>query len=179
MKLDIPGFSKYYLETEDNCVYNNKGHRLSEYVYEMDIAPTPHPVARITLTNDNGKIVNVKKHRLVYSTYHPDEDISNLDINHLDEDSLNNDITNLRACTHKENMNWGSCGERISKSKTGKRINAGCPVKATVINTGEVEFYNSITDACIALGANKGHICECCKGGRNQTAGRIWEYCWD
>lgn len=179
MKLSIPSFSRYYLNTDDNRVYNKHMHPMAEYVYEDDLVSTPHPVVRITLTDDSGKIRNLKKHRLVYMAFNPEQDISGLDVNHLDEDPLNNDITNLVACTHKENMNWGTCRSRISESKTGKRINNGCPVKATVIDTGEVEYYNTIKDACIALGANKGHICECCRGTRNHTSGRTWEYYWD
>lgn len=176
MRLEIKGFSRYYLETEDNRIYSKYYHPIAEHINYGD---HDHPVCDLSLIDDNGKRKTVKKHRLVYMAYHPDEDISNLQINHLDEDSLNNCPDNLQACTGKENINWGSCRERISKKLKGvPNLALSQPVKATVIDTGEIEYYNSIAEAKRTLHTKAG-IGECCMGRRESAAGRYWEYYYD
>lgn len=175
MRLEIPGFSRYYLETEDNRIYSKYYKPMAERVNFGDHS---HPVCEIHLINDEGFHKVVKKHRIVYMAYHPDEDISNLQINHKDEDSLNNCPENLMACTGKENINWGTCRERISKAlKDIPNVALSQPVKATVIETGKVEYYPSIAEAHRQL-KTYARIGECCKGVRESAAGRYWEYYW-
>lgn len=52
-------------------------------------------------------------HRLVYFTFHPDADTM-LEVNHIDEDITNNNLTNLVLLSSKDNSNWGTRNERIS-----------------------------------------------------------------
>lgn len=175
MRLEIPGFSRYYLETEDNRIYSKRYHPISERII---CDHTNHYVCRLNITNDYGKDVTIEKHRLVYMAYHPDEDISELQINHLDEDSLNNCPDNLEVCTCKENINYGTGNIRRSLALKGKpNTSKATAVKATVISTGEIEFYNSITEAECVLGIKSG-VGECCakKQHYKSAAGRYWEY---
>lgn len=175
MRLEIPGFSRYYLETEDNRIYSKYYHPMGERINYGD---HDHPVCELSITNDNGEHKIVKKHRLVYMAYHPEEDISNLQINHLDEDSLNNCIENLQSCTGKENINWGTCRERISRRLKGRpNYVLSQPVKATVIENGEVEYYPSLAEAHRIL-HTKTNLSRCCKEG-TVGVGRKWEYYWD
>ena len=176
MRLEIPGFSRYYLETEDNRVYSKYYHPMAEHINRGD---HDHWICEIHMTNDEGVHKNMKKHRIVYTAYHPEEDISNLQINHIDEDSLNNCPDNLTACTAKENMNWGTCRERISATLKGKpNLALSQAVKAIVIATGEVEYYNSIAEAKRTL-HTEARIGECCMGKQESAAGRYWEYYHD
>lgn len=43
-------------------------------------------------------MVRLKAHRVAYCLYHPDEDITGWEINHLDGDTLNNTKQNLELC---------------------------------------------------------------------------------
>lgn len=55
----------------------------------------------------NIKLSDNKRHmiyRLVYQSFHPNEDISSLVINHKDGNPLNNNLSNLEAITQKDNM---------------------------------------------------------------------------
>lgn len=175
MRLSIPGFSNYYLDTDDNYVYNLNGRRMSEYIHYNKYGK--HPVAKLSLTNDRGELKNVFKHRIVYTAYHPNEDISDLQINHLDENSLNNDISNLETCTAKENMNWGTVKQRLSEDRKGILNNhRSIPVVAYYLDDYEVEHYPSIAEAGRQLGIDYKYIIDCCKGYRVQYAGRIWQY---
>lgn len=173
MRLEIPGFSRYYLETEDNRIYSKYYHPIAERINYGD---HDHPICELSIINDLDEHKIVKKHRLVYMAYHPDEDISELQINHLDEDSLNNCPENLQSCTAKENINWGTCRERISRKLKGiPNKNLAIAVKATVIETGKVEYYESIAEAKRQLQINA-RIGEACKGKVESAAGRYWEY---
>lgn len=175
MKLPIPNYSRYYLNTEDNRVYNSKDRPISEYI---SCKPNgSHPVSKLNIVDDNGFSKNVMKHRLVYMAYHPDEDISDLQINHLDENSLNNDISNLKPCTGKENMNWGTVGHRISLANKGRLNNhRSKPVIAYVLDDYAVEHYPSINEAARVINGDRRWIIDCCKGYRVDYAGRIWQY---
>ena len=53
-------------------------------------------------------------HRLVAETFIPNPD--NLpEVNHKDENKLNNEASNLEWCTHKYNSNYGSRPRRIGE----------------------------------------------------------------
>lgn len=176
MRLEIPEYSRYYLDTDDNNVYNKKtGHLMTETIQYNRYGK--HPVSKITLVRDDGTSHNVFKHRVVYAAYHPDEDFSELQINHLDEDSMNNDIGNLETCTAKENMNWGTVGARISADHKGKFNNhASKPIIAYRLNPYKVERYPSISEAARQLGVCRERIGDVCKGYRVEYAGRIFQY---
>ena len=55
-------------------------------------------------------------HRLVYEAFHPEEDISHMEIDHKDTDRQNNNLSNLRAVTSKENKNNPRTKEKYKSS---------------------------------------------------------------
>lgn len=64
----------------------------------------------------NGKKNHIKLHRLVFQLNNPTMNIKGIEIDHIDQNSLNNDISNLRLVTHSQNT------ANISKiSKTNGR----------------------------------------------------------
>lgn len=175
MKLKIPGFSNYYLETDDNRVYNQRERPLKETISYDEYKN--RGVETFTLKNDDGVFKHVRKHRLVYQAYHPEEDISDLQINHLDENTLNNCIDNLEACTCKENINHGTGNYRRSIAMKGRpNVSVMVSVKATVIETGEVEYYESITSAARHLNSHLTTIRAALIGKSKQSCGRYWDY---
>ena len=71
----------------------------------------------VTVNLRNGECTKkMYVHRLVYSAFHPEEDISHMEIDHKDTDRQNNELTNLRAVTSKENKNNPRTKEKYKRS---------------------------------------------------------------
>ena len=67
----------------------------------------------IILKKPNHKVICRTIHRLVAEAFIPNP--NNLtDVNHKDEDKMNNNVDNLEWMTHKDNMNWGEVRKKIS-----------------------------------------------------------------
>ena len=64
----------------------------------------------------NNKIKRYLVHRLVAQAFIPNPN-NYLEVNHIDENSLNNNVNNLEWCSHKYNINYGTGNERRSKSE--------------------------------------------------------------
>lgn len=67
-------------------------------------------------------------HRLIYF-YFKGEIPENMTVNHIDENKLNNAITNLNLLTQEGNCNWGTRNERISNAHKGRK--KGSPSEET------------------------------------------------
>lgn len=109
---DVKGYEGLYAITEDGRVW---GYKRSRYVKPY---LRPDGYLQIIL-HKNGCAKTHKIHRLVAETYIDNPD--NLSqINHKDEDKLNNHINNLEWCDAKYNSNYGTRNIRGGQSRQGK-----------------------------------------------------------
>lgn len=104
----------------------------------------------------------------------PDEDrnkvnLDDLEINHIDENKQNNNISNLEWCTHKYNIYHGEHNNKIARSKY-KRI------KQYDLKGNYIKTWNSLIEASNKLNIIDTSICKCLKGKRNKAGGYIWRY---
>lgn len=111
-----------------------------------------------------GKKNTFKVHRLVAQAFIPNP--NNLpEVNHKDENKLNNHVSNLEWCTTQYNINYGTHNARMSKSKNKPIL---------CVETG-VE-YTSILEAEKLTGINKSSLSNCCRGIFKTAGGYHWRY---
>lgn len=96
-------------------------------------------------------------------------------INHKDENGLNNVVTNLEWCSAKYNNNYGTRLKRAleAKKKNGKRNK---PVDQYDMDGNFIKRWASGTIAAEEMGLKQSSICRCCLGQRNNYKGFIWRY---
>lgn len=104
----------------------------------------------------NGKGQSKSIHRLVLEAFIPNPDLSKYtDCDHIDNNKLNNNIDNLRWCTHKENLNKKEYKEKMSKSLKGKYNGWNDkPIQQLDSNSNPLKTYKSKTEAAKSLGVS-------------------------
>jgi len=113
----------------------------------------------------NGKFIKQRIHRLVAQTF-----ISNPDnlpeVNHKDNNPLNNNVSNLEFCTHKYNTTY-----REKYGTPAKECVPKSPVFAVNLSTLEVLHFSSQHEAGRELEIFQSHINAVIKGKRKQAHG--------
>ena len=131
---------------------------------------------RIMAQSDNGRgflyVVLKKKsfrvNRLVAIAFIPNPD--NLpEVNHKNENKHDNRVENLEWCNRKYNATYGTIKEKQAKAHYKR-------VKATHKKTGEVLYFDSITQASTELDLFHSNICACLRGTKKSCGGYLWEY---
>ena len=126
---------------------------------------TKYGYYRVGLTKSH-KQIYYSVHRLVAEAFIPNPE--NLpQINHKDENKLNNEINNLEWCTSKYNANYGTRNKRVSEPQM-KKIR--CVETDTV--------YKSLSEASRVTGVSIGNLSSVCnhRVGYKTAGGYHWEY---
>lgn len=105
----------------------------------------------------NGKVQMFKIHRLVAEAFLPNPDDLE-QVNHKDENKLNNCVENLEWCDNRYNV-------RYTQAKK-----VGC-----YKNNKLIKIYNAISDTELD-GFKKSAVCQCCKGKLKNYKGYQWIY---
>lgn len=94
-------------------------------------------------------------------------------VNHINEDKIDNNFENLEWVTAKENINHGTAISRRSK----KRKN-GLGSKPVLQFSLEMRFIRRWVSAseCNRNGFYKSAVCSCARGEKKQYKGYIWKY---
>ena len=112
-------------------------------------------------------------HRLVWEAFNG-KIPEGIEVNHIDENPLNNKLENLNLLTHTDNINWGTRTKRAREKAT----NGKCSKKVLQYNLEGIfiKEYPSIIEVERQLGFLNSNIVQCCKGKYKQMYGYIWKY---
>lgn len=157
---DIPGYERHYQVSSAGRVRSVKR---TPRILKTGFQPNGYE--RVCLWMD-GQKKSKMVHRLVASAF-----IANpkncTDINHMDEDKANNDVSNLEWCDHRYNMNYGSVRAKIAEANRCRVIREATRRKLSLdtsrrrwINDGLTERYVYVedVDSCLASGWQRGRI---------------------
>lgn len=73
----------------------------------------------VSAFSKNGNVKSIRVHRIIAETFIMNNK-PNLEVNHIDENKLNNEVGNLEWITHIDNIRHGSGIKRSSISRIGK-----------------------------------------------------------
>lgn len=170
---DIPGYEGLYQITKNGIIrsltYQGK-------IRDIPLIRKPninrYGYAMMLLTKNKIR-KNLSVHRLVALTFIPNP--NNLpEVNHIDGNKLNNNVSNLEWCTSKENIEHAF---KTGLKKTGEVKHDS--INVVLLNTGEL--FGCITNAAKEYKTTTSEICACCKqkqfsAGKFNDEPLVWRY---
>ena len=119
----------------------------------------------VNLYDANHKMKSIKLHRIVATAFIPNSD--NLpQVNHKDENKLNNNVNNLEWCTSKYNVNYGT---GHIKSCITRRKCCVRPVLCYDLQNNFIAEYFSVSEAARNLNLCVSCVSKCALGKQNYT----------
>ena len=156
----IKEFPQYEINTKGQVRNSNK------HILSQSMSNTGY--YRVHLCK-NGKAKWYAVHKLVAETFIPNP-LHLPEVNHKDENKLNNDVSNLEWCSSNYNKNYGTRNKRISKTQTNNNLSQ--LVKCVETNV----IYPSIMEAQRQTGIFNTAIGKVCKGERKTAGHYHWVY---
>ena len=157
---DVLGYEGRYACSREGEVYSF----LSNQMLTPNIS---HGYARLQLVDMFGSKKNVPVHRIIHNTY----SLGKYQINHKDENRLNNHVNNLELCTAKYNNNYGNHIANLSNS-CRRDNNLGISKTVLCVNTGE--RFASSHEAERFYGLTRGVVNSCCR--KNEDPNRKYDH---
>ena len=169
-------FEKKYVVSNEGLVLNlhfrgtNKTRLLKLHKNKID---NDKAYYQVSLIDDNGKEIRMLVHRIVWEAFNgriPE----GMEINHINENKLDNRIENLSLVSRVENCNWGTRNERIFSKTTNGKLST--PVCQCDLNGNFIKEYPSQAQVQKDTGFSQGKISMCCTGKRKTAYGYIWKF---
>lgn len=168
---DIPGYEGLYRISTSGEIYSypRKGNFGRDHFLKFRVDKGGY--LRVLLSK-NSKSKEMLVHRLVAKAFLPNP--HNLpEVNHKDENTKNNNVSNLEWCTSKYNSNYGTRNKRMAKSLT----NGPCSKRVAqyTLDGKFIKLWPS-TMECNRNGYDFRNVSACCRGERTKAYGYRWFY---
>lgn len=166
--------------------------RIFSHYSNKFLKPTKEKYLTVNLKpSDNATGTKYLMHRIIAETFIANPNNYPL-INHKDENTYNNDISNLEWCDYKYNNNYGSKTQRISDTvkqryqegilsqpKREKNSKARKIIMCDKNTHTEIKQFDCIMSAIDYLQLNENansNIVSCAKGRKKSAYGYWWKY---
>lgn len=136
------------IKSKDGRIYSFNGKIIKQSTH----ANKPYLTVRLC---NNGKGATFDVHRLVAQAFIPNPENKET-VDHIDTDTTNNKVENLRWFTPKEQLNDNELTKERHRNSLGKKI---------ICTTTNKEF-DTVREAANYYGCNDSNIIKCCKGSR-------------
>jgi len=115
---------------------------------------------------ENNKRKNLLLHRIIATAF-IDNPEAKPQVNHIDENKLNNDLSNLEWCTERENAIHGTRTKRVAEKLSQKVIQLD-------LNDNILNVFKSMRQAERETEIDATSISACCNGKRKSAGGYKW-----
>jgi len=166
----IPGYPMY-MATDDGKIYSLS----SKKFLKQTISKFGY--ARVTLYKGNGEKHKIMVHRLVAIAFLHNPD-SLPQVNHINENRLDNRVKNLEWCSASYNINYGNRNYAVSKKmQLYKEKTTAKRIKQINLQTGKtIKVWKSMHAIERELNIPHSGIYSCCTGKRKTRGGYAWQY---
>lgn len=180
---DIKGYEGLYqisdlgrVKSLERDVYCQNGivRHIEEKILASSLDGGGYPLVHLC---KNRKSKTILVHRLVAEAFIPNPE-NNPQVNHKDENPLNNFVENLEWCTARYNTNFGTRNERMIQNRRSYKLENNPRAKAVFC----VELNKTFDCAKRVeeeLGICGSAICQACKGKIKTAGGFHWRYADD
>ena len=177
---DVAGYEGLYqvsnygrVRSLDRYVANKNGIALKKgkIITSADVSKKKYQ--KVNLWKDNsGKCYLV--HRLVAEAFLPNPEHFQ-EVNHKDENPLNNSADNLEWCDRTYNAHYGTRGERAAAKVRGVPIGEQ-PILQYTIDGVLIARHESAMKAAMAVSGDNSSICKCANGKNKTSYGFVWKW---
>ena len=115
---------------------------------------------------ENNKRKYLLLHRIIATAF-IDNPEGKPQVNHIDENKLNNDLSNLEWCTARENAIHGTRTKRSAEKRSIEVIQLD-------LDDNVLNVFKSMHQAERETGVSSGDISRCCDGKRKSSGGYKW-----
>lgn len=133
----------------------------------------------------NTKMKSCKVHRLVATAFVENPE-GYTEVNHINENKLDNRANNLEYCSRSYNNNYGTRNQRAGEKLKGRKFSEETikkmaeskkkPVYSIDKESGLITYWESAKEAGRVLGIDPSSITRCCKGKVKSAGGFYWQY---
>lgn len=159
--LPVLGFEGLYIVSNLGNVFSLRRNKI------LRVRINRRGYGQVNLSKD-GVLTTHRVHRLVATSFVPNPN-DHREVNHINENKLDNRAENLEWCDRSYNVNYGS---RTTKQK----VKLSKPVVQLSLSGVQIAVFPSGIQAARELKLSSSSISECCRGKRKTIGGFKWKY---